>query len=295
MNGVVVVNKPKGITSFGVCSRLRRIFDTKKIGHTGTLDPMAEGVLVVCLGNTSRLIDHIDSFNKRYIAEITFGITTDTLDIWGNELSSSNPDFTYTEFEDALNSHKGLIEQTTPMYSARKVNGRALYSYARNNEEVNVPKKEIVVEDIKILSSDIPHTALLKIECSKGTYIRTICDEIGKSIGCGAVMSSLIRESNDGFDLSEAYTLEELERLYEEGNLNKALLSSDVLVKHLPAVYLRGDFDHSVRNGAPIKSKYALLPDNITQGSLVRLYVNEEFVSLAVFEDERLKPRKVLI
>lgn len=295
MNGVVVVNKPKGITSFGVCSRLRRIFDTKKIGHTGTLDPMAEGVLVVCLGNTSRLIDHIDSFNKRYIAEITFGITTDTLDIWGNELSRSNPDFTYAEFEEKLNSHKGLIEQITPMYSARKVNGRALYSYARNNEEVNVPKKEIVVEDIKILSSDIPKTALLQIECSKGTYIRTICDEIGKSLGCGAVMSSLIRESNDGFDLSEAFTLEELEKLYEEGNVSKAILSSDVLVKHLPAVYLRGNFDNSVRNGAPIKSKYAHLPDDITQGSLVRLYVNDEFVSLAVFEDERLKPRKVLI
>lgn len=295
MNGIVVVNKPQNITSFGVCSKLRKIFDTKKIGHTGTLDPMAEGVLVVCLGNTSKLIDHIAPFGKRYEAGIKFGVTSDTLDIWGEVKSVCTPDFGMEEFKDALSKQTGLIEQITPMYSARKVNGRALYSYARNNEEVEVPKKEISVDSIKIISEDIPNEALLEIACSKGTYIRTICDEIGKSLGCSALMSSLVRTSTDGFDIENSYTIADLNELFERGKATSAVVSSDRLVMHYPAVYLRGDFINSVKNGAPIKAKYAYFSRELAENEFARLYVNDEFVSLAVLENDRIRPRKVLI
>lgn len=292
MNGVIIVNKPQNITSFGVCGKIRKITGTKKTGHTGTLDPMAEGVLVVCVGNATRLIECIKPQNKTYIAELEFGKTSDTQDIWGEVTKIKVPDFTKEEFEKAVSSFEGEFEQLTPAYSARKVNGRALYSYARNGEEVERPQKKIKVERIEVLNLDLPYRAKLEIECSKGTYIRTICADIGEMLGCGAVMSSLIRTSTDGFSLDESHSLDEIAQAFEKGNEGSVIVDAGVLIKHLPKVVLNDlKSEKLVMCGNAIKSEEFLKYDKKT----VRVYSGEKFIALGSVEKNELKPGKVFL
>lgn len=290
-NRVIVINKEKGITSFGICSRLRGVLGIKKIGHTGTLDPMAEGVLVICTGNASKLIDYMPPFTKKYTAGIRFGLVSDTQDIWGETSVSGEPSFTEEELTACLDRLTGTYMQKTPMYSARKVNGRTLYSYARNDEEVEIPEKEITVWSITLEdTSRLPGEAVISVECSKGTYIRQIISDLGEMLGCGAVMSSLIRTSTDGFDISQARTVDEIYELKKEGREEEFLLSPDVLVPQLPVVTLNEGGGKRIITGAGLR----LFDEwSFEDGTDVRIYVDGRFLAVGYVKENILKPRKV--
>ena len=191
-NGFIIVNKERGFTSFDVCAKLRGILKTKKIGHTGTLDPDATGVLLVCVGNATKAVDILPDEDKQYRAVIRFGITTDTEDISGNVLSTSDRKINEDDIRAAITSFVGNIKQIPPMYSAIKVNGKKLYELAREGKEVERKARDITIHNIIIEDISYPNATIL-VDCSKGTYIRTLCKDIGEKLGVGACMESLVR------------------------------------------------------------------------------------------------------
>lgn len=287
MDGVFVVNKPEDITSFGVCSVIRKLTSTKKTGHTGTLDPMATGVLVVCTGSAGRLIEYMPEAVKRYTAGIDFGLVSDTQDIWGEVRRISEPSFSRQELMRVLDSLTGTYMQKTPAFSARKVDGRALYSYARNNEDVTLPEKKVTVHSI-VLREFSPEHAVIDVECSKGTYIRQLVSDAGEALGCGAVMSSLVRTSTDGFDIGSSHTLDELREAARQGAIGDMMLPPDCLISHIPAVCVERDDAGRIRNGMSI----ALSGGNFPDGT-VRVYSPQGFVALGEVSRGTLRPRKV--
>ena len=287
MDGVFVVNKPRDITSFGVCALIRKLTGTKRTGHTGTLDPMATGVLVVCTGSAGRLIEYMPEKVKRYTAGIAFGYVSDTQDIWGSVEKCSSPSFDLAQLEKAMASLTGTYMQKTPAFSARKVNGRALYSYARAGEDVPPVEKQVTVERIDII--DFTGTgAVIDVVCSRGTYIRQLISDAGEMLGCGAVMTSLVRTSTDGFDISGAHAPEELTRAAQEGVLGELMLPPDSLIPQIP----RFDADASgaarIANGMSLDVSGSGLPD-----SAVRVYSPDGFIALGEISGGLLKPRKV--
>lgn len=209
MNGIIIVNKEKHYTSRDVVNIISKILKTKKVGHTGTLDPIAEGVLVICVGKATKLCDYLTSSYKEYIAEFDLGYLTDTLDNTGIKLKTSNKVVLEEEIYDVVKSFCGEYEQVVPKYSAVKVNGKKLYEYARNNENIDLPSRKV---DIK--SIDIVHVRnnTVKIKCtvSKGTYIRSLIRDIGDKLGTYATMTSLVRTKQGEFDISNSNTLEEI-------------------------------------------------------------------------------------
>lgn len=244
LNGILVIRKEKAYTSNDVVAKLRGICRQKKIGHTGTLDPNATGVLPVCFGNATKLCDMLTDKSKEYVAELTLGITTDTQDIWGEILSDSGEkwrELTKEEIEKTILSFRGKQMQIPPMYSALKVNGKRLYELARMGTVIERKAREIEIEEIELLppegcSEKAAHQAVcfstlpklrLRVVCSKGTYIRTICQDIGEKLGCGAAMSSLVRTRVGNFRLEDAYTLPEIEQMRDSGELEKALIPTE--------------------------------------------------------------------
>lgn len=210
MVGVVLIDKPMDFTSFDVVAVLRRTLSEKRLGHTGTLDPMATGILPILVGRATRLCDILPISDKRYTAEIKLGITTDTLDITGNTLSKNPVNCSVEEFSEALKCFVGDIEQYPPMFSAVSVGGKRLYELARKGIEVERPARKVTVYSADLLDFDIEnHTFKLDISCSKGTYIRSIANDIGERLGCGAVLTSLRRTSACGFDISQGIPLED--------------------------------------------------------------------------------------
>ena len=219
MNGIINVYKEKGYTSHDVVARLRGILKTKKIGHTGTLDPDAVGVLPVCVGNATKVADILTDRDKEYICEMRLGVTTDTLDMSGKVLTESPlsqvEKLDERDIADAVNSFKGDIMQVPPMYSALKVNGKKLYELARSGVEIERKPRPVTIHSIKIEEICLP-VVKLRIECSKGTYIRSLCDDIGKKLGVGGAMESLVRSRVGRFKLEDAKTLDEIEAYVSE-------------------------------------------------------------------------------
>ena len=210
MQGFLNVCKPKGMTSHDVVAVLRRIIKTKQIGHTGTLDPFAEGVLPVCIGKATRLIEYLAD-DKAYIATLQFGKTTDTYDIEGQFVSQSDKKVSKYDVENVLKHYEGEIEQFPPIYSALKVNGKKLYEYAREGKEVEIKSRKVVIEQIDLLSFDDElQQAEIYVKCSKGTYIRSLGFDIGNDLGCGAYLSKLIRVQAGDFKLEDAIKLDVL-------------------------------------------------------------------------------------
>ena len=209
MNEILIVNKPKNFTSRDVVNVLNKKFATKKIGHTGTLDPIATGVLVVCIGRFTKLVDIITSLDKEYIAEIKLGIKTDTGDITGNIIETKEYNISKSLIQEVFKSFIGTMEQTPPMYSAIKVNGKKLYEYARNNECVAVPKRKIEIKSLELLEykDDI---IKFKCEVSKGTYIRSLIESICEKLNTVGTMNNLIRTRQGKFEISDSYSLEEI-------------------------------------------------------------------------------------
>ena len=224
-SGFLNIYKEKGYTSMDVCAKLRGILGMRKIGHAGTLDPMAEGVLPVALGRATKDVDRIGDGTKTYRAGMLLGRVTDTQDITGQTLSEQEPDpgvITEERIREAALSFQGTYEQLTPMYSARKVNGKKLYEYARAGKEVERKKKTVEILSITVDRIDLPHVELT-VHCTKGTYIRTLCHDIGEKLGCGACMESLLRTQVGDFRLEDAVSLSRVEELRDRGEVDSLL------------------------------------------------------------------------
>ena len=241
MNGFVVIDKPAGITSHDVVSRVRRILGTRKVGHTGTLDPFATGVLPVAVNDGTKAIPFLDEGSKTYEALLRLGVTTDTLDMTGTILSEA--DFlpvTREQFIACLTDFTGAISQIPPMYSAIKQNGQPLYKLARQGVEVERKARDVEIYSIELLSFDLPHVAI-RVVCSRGTYVRSLADDIGCQLGCGAALQELRRTASGPFRIEDAVTLQALEELAGDGRAESRCLSPMESLCHLPDIPLSAE------------------------------------------------------
>ena len=210
MDGIIILDKPEDFTSFDMVAKMRRLLGTRKVGHAGTLDPMATGVLPIFVGRATKCCDILPNQNKRYTATFQLGYTTDTLDATGRVLTRTEVSATKEDVEKALESFRGEIMQLPPMYSAIQINGKRLYDLARQGIEIEREKRPVTIMELNLLSADdTQHIYQIDVACSKGTYIRTLCADIGEALGCGATMTALRRTEAAGFSIADSITLEE--------------------------------------------------------------------------------------
>ncbi len=238
INGFLVIDKPAGITSHDVVSRVRRILDTRKVGHTGTLDPFATGVLPVAVNDGTKAIPFLDEGSKTYEALLRLGVTTDTLDMTGVTLSEVDPShITSSQFTSCLAGFTGAISQIPPMYSAIKQNGQPLYKLARQGVDVEREARNVEIYSLELLSYELPHAAV-RVVCSRGTYIRSLADDIGRELKCGAALQELRRTASGPFRIEDAITLTDLEVIVGEGKVESLCLSPMKALAHLPDIPL---------------------------------------------------------
>ena len=228
MTGILLIDKPSGWTSSDVVAKLRGVLRERRIGHSGTLDPKATGLLVVFVGRATRAVEFAESQEKRYRAGLRLGLETDTQDITGHPIGGEKRDVSVEELENVLASFRGEIEQIPPMYSAIKVKGQKLYEIARRGGEVERRPRRITIHELKVAGRD-GEDYLLDIRCSKGTYVRTLCHDIGRTLGCGGCMSSLRRTRAGAFRLEDAHTLDEVQKAADAGQPESLLLPVDTL------------------------------------------------------------------
>ncbi len=253
-SGVLIVRKHEGVTSHDVVNRVRRLYGTRRVGHTGTLDPMATGVLVVLIGRAAKASEYLATDSKRYRARLRLGLTTDTEDITGTLLTTSEmrPDF--AELEAILPQFRGKIQQIPPMYSALKVGGKKLVDLARQGQVVERQPREIEIFELTAAPTEQASDYLLDVKCSGGTYIRTLCADIGAALGCGGVMASLERTETGGFPIGISHTLAELEEMSDDDRL-ALLIPTEQLFASLPAVSLPAFYEKLCRSGCEIYLK----------------------------------------
>ncbi len=250
MDGILLINKEEGMTSRDVVNKVCHLLNTKKVGHTGTLDPMATGVLVLAINKGLKIVDEIVSLDKEYEAEVTLGINTDTLDITGKVLDKKEVNVTNEDIDRVLSSFIGDYNMEVPIYSAIKVNGKKLYEYARNNEEVELPINKVKVYELKRISDIKDNRFSIKCKVSKGTYIRSLVRDISKNLGSVGVMSKLCRIKQGKFDIKDCYTIKDI----EEGNY-KLLSIKEVL--DLPIEEVPDNIYKKVVNGNKIENNYS--------------------------------------
>lgn len=297
MNGVINVYKEKGYTSHDVVARLRGILKQKKIGHTGTLDPEAEGVLPVCLGSATKLCDMLTDKRKEYIAEFLLGVTTDTQDMTGKLLSEAKVDITCEEAEQAIMSFLGEYEQLPPMYSACKVNGKRLYELAREGKEVERKPRKVTIYELELLSVKLPEIKI-RVLCSKGTYIRTLCHDIGAKLGCGAAMKSLLRTQVERFSLEGAKKLSEIEVLAKADRVSDIVVSVEEMFSQLPAITVKEPYEKAVQNGNPLFLRQITGKTGWMDGEQVRVYDSaKRFYGIYAFQVMKgsFKPVKMFL
>lgn len=251
-SGVINVYKEKGYTSFDVVAKLRGILKERKIGHTGTLDPDAEGVLPVCVGKATKLCDMLTDKDKEYETVLLLGQTTDTQDITGKILREAPVTAGTDEIRRVIKDFVGSYDQVPPMYSALKINGQKLCDLARKGVEVERKSRRVEIFSIEITGISLPRVRM-RVHCSKGTYIRTLCQDIGDRLGCGGCMETLARTRVERFRLEDALTLGELEELAKEGRAESALLPVDEMFSHLPALTVRPEFRKLSDNGNALR------------------------------------------
>lgn len=270
-SGVLLVNKEKGMTSRDVVNEVSRILGIKKIGHTGTLDPMAEGVLVLTIGKATKLGELLTAYEKEYVAKVKVGIKTDTLDITGNILKREKID-KKIDYEKLLKSFPKKYNQEVPIYSAVKVNGKKLYEYARNNENVDLPKKEVTIKKIELLGSD-KESFEFKCLVSKGTYIRSLIRDLGNKVNIDFTMSSLVRTKQGDFKIKDAYTLNDI------NNNNFSILSIEDVLSNYPKIIMDKTLEKKVVNGCRLDNHYNI-KDMVLfknqENNLVAIYKKEE-------------------
>lgn len=297
-NGIIVVKKEKGFTSFDVVAKLRGICGQKKIGHTGTLDPDAEGVLPVCLGSATKVCDMLTDSDKEYEAVMLLGIETDTQDTSGTVLAEKSTEHLTEELVlETVKSFVGPQKQVPPMYSALKVDGKKLCDLARAGVTVERKARDIIVYEIDIISIDLPRVTM-RVKCSKGTYIRTICHDIGQKLACGAAMEHLIRTRAAGYELSQARTLAEIQQIKDDNRLEAIIQPIDEVFMIYPALYVTETSNRILMNGN------GLIPENFIKVKQehyegpVRVY-DKDGVFKAIYkynkEQERFKPEKMFL
>lgn len=283
MNGILAIYKEKGYTSRDVVNVLSKELRTKKIGHTGTLDPMATGVLVVCVGSSLKLVELLTNHDKEYVAKIRLGVETDTLDITGNILKEEEVrNISKEEIEKVLKKFVGKIQQEVPKYSAIKVNGKKLYEYARNGIEVKLPVREVDIYDLKLVSDIKNNEFYIKCHVSKGTYIRSLVRDIGEALGTVATMVELERTKLDCFGLEDTYTLEDISSgMYQ-------LLSPEEVIR-LPKVTVDKEREKKIRNGQVLKKFF---DDDMV------MVMNEDNKLIAIYQqkdDIYVKPYRMFL
>ena len=245
-DGIIIIDKPRDWTSMDVCARLRRVFGEKRVGHAGTLDPMATGVLPVFVGRATRAVEFAETGGKEYVALLRLGLETDTQDSTGTVLAEYSVEASRADLERVLPQFTGEIDQVPPMYSALKVNGQKLCDLARKGREVERKPRRITIYELELLEQTGPAEYRLRIRCSKGTYIRTLCHDIGQVLGCGGVMAALRRTEAAGFGLAQAVTLEQV---LEAEHPAELLLPVDAYFGQFPAVTIAGKSEKRCRNG----------------------------------------------
>lgn len=299
INGIMNIYKEAGYTSHDVVAKLRGIVKQRKIGHTGTLDPDAVGVLPVCFGNATKLCDMMTDKSKEYEVCMRLGVTTDTQDMSGTLLCEKDVTVNEAQVRDAIMSFVGGYEQIPPMYSALKVNGKKLYELARQGKEVERQPRHVDIPNINIIEIGIP-CARFVVECSKGTYIRALCADIGAHLGCGAAMESLKRTRVGNFKIEDAVTLNEVERLVETGDCEKYIITPDSIFMEYEGAVAKPEAEHALLNGNKLlfgqldRERQAVLHD----GDLLRVYNGKrEFKAVYLYaEKERcFKPYKMFL
>jgi len=257
MDGIINVLKPPGMTSHDVVSFIRKCTGIKKVGHTGTLDPGAAGVLPVCIGKATKVSELLMNDDKGYRAEIQLGITTDTQDGYGNVLSERKVHVNEADIIKTVNTFIGPIQQVPPMYSAIKINGQKLYELARKGMEVKREPRHITIHSINIIDTNLErNTLLIDVRCSKGTYIRTLCCDIGEKVGCGAHMSFLLRTKSGIFTLDKSVTVETIEQYLKENRIQDLLEPIDSIFKEYPSITVNASMERKVLNGNEIDIRY---------------------------------------
>lgn len=283
IHGIINVYKEKGFTSHDVVAKLRGIVGQKKIGHTGTLDPDATGVLPVCLGKATKLCDLLTDKNKTYEAVLLLGKTTDTQDITGEVLEEKSTEaLTEEKVREAIEGFIGDYEQIPPMYSALKVNGKKLYELAREGKVIERKARPVKILDIQILEIDLPKVRM-EVSCSKGTYIRTLCHDIGEKLGCGGCMESLMRTRVSTFRIEDAKTLDEIETLKQEGKLAELLVPIDAMFLSYPKITVKDDWKAFAKNGNPLDLKMLKEACGQNEETQVRLY-DESGKFIAIYQ-----------
>ncbi len=271
-NGIVNVYKDAGFTSFDVVAKLRGIFGMRKIGHTGTLDPEATGVLPICLGNATKVVELLMDHDKEYIATLQLGIKTDTQDTTGEILEEKSTEgITEDKVTETIMSFVGDIMQIPPMYSALKVNGQKLCDLARKGVEVERKPRPVTIHEIEIISIELP-LVTFRVHCSKGTYIRTLCNDIGSKLGCGGAMKTLERTRVGIFEKKDTLTLQELQQLKDEGRLSQAVSPVDGLFPDYPKLTVCGDGIKKLENGNKLSRTDYVNQNAINVQGCVRVY-----------------------
>lgn len=294
MTGIICIDKPQGMTSFAVCSRLRKIFGEKKVGHAGTLDPLATGVLPVMIGGATKFLSHLPEHDKGYRAEFELGKTTDTLDITGNLTGEFPVNCSDEQVRYAIESFKGKIMQVPPMYSAVSVGGKRLYELARSGVEVERQSREIEIKKLDMLPKNGDYY-VIDVLCSKGTYIRSLIDDIGKKLGTGAVMTSLCRTQACGFSLADCNDLESLFAAKEAGeDMQKYLLPVENVFLQFEKLTVSQAQSIRFKNGGALDAERIKNP--IAENAVYRVYSPcGEFLGLGMEENSQLKVKRLLV
>ena len=306
-DGILIIDKPENFTSHDVVARLRRILKTKRIGHTGTLDPFATGVLVLLVGKATRLAQFLDKDAKEYEAVVRFGFETDTGDRTGIRKANGegqNEELKIDAIENILKDFRGEIEQTPPMYSAKKIDGKKLYELARKGVEVERKPVKVKIYELRITNDELRETVDgagfriqdldFKILCSAGTYIRTLAEDIGRKLGVGAHLAELRRTRAGQFDSSKAVTIGELENIVSENRLDEVLISMNEAVSHLPLIVLSESEIRDAQNGKKVKIETAKLRDN---ENVRMIDATENLLAIGFYQSEEksVQPKLVLI
>ena len=295
MNGILIVNKPKGITSHDVVDRVRKAARTRRVGHAGTLDPLATGVLVVCIGQGTRVAEYLTASRKTYNAEVTFGVATNTYDAEGDVVREQDVDIDRERIEAALACFKGEIDQTAPVYSAIKKNGQPLHRLARKGIDVKPPTRRVTIHRVEITNWSTPKLTL-QVECSAGTYIRSIAHDLGEALGCGAHLSALERTASGSCALEEAVTLDEMDDAESSGELERNLLPLDAALQAFPALELSDAATRTVLNGGFLAREATPATQDAISAELCRAHnAQGELIALIAFDAEKdiWRPRKV--
>lgn len=296
--GILPVFKPAGYTSHDVVAKTRGILGMKRIGHTGTLDPAVTGVLPLCLGRATRMVEYLQELPKQYEATLVLGIATDTEDMSGTVTEKVNEvNVTHKQIEDVIQSFIGTISQIPPMYSALKQDGKRLYELARQGKVVERKPREVIIHELELISANLDQeqpTITISVLCSKGTYIRTLCVDIGQALGVPAVMSNLKRTMSSGISLHKCLTFEDIVRYTKDGTLQSKLMTVDEAVDYLPSFTISEMTMQRALQGQTISPQY-LMPAIEQEVELLRLYgPNQQFLGIFRLDNERgIRPVKV--